>query len=275
MDPAYEPLVEPPFPVPCWVAVLDIMGYAKLVCQAASDASNAGRTIGTLRDALGDVTSSWAAMRNDAASMSIISDSVCVSWPLEEKPSLNVANGVSAICLEFLKKGLFVRGSIAFGRHYNDGRLLFSPAFIEAHRAEGKEAFYPRVLCDYRSADPIILDDYARSLVVNYAEIDRITRRNYPDTVFDGIWQDWDGRFFINYLDGIDLSGGKPPGLFPPDLLGRHRDLIQDRLREFCDKPRIRAKYGWLASYHNRFCDSRGLSEYRIENAPSQGRFTT
>ncbi|MEN6403355.1 MAG: hypothetical protein ABFD94_15555 [Armatimonadia bacterium] len=267
----YEPINKAECSPPSWVAVLDIMGYKELVRQASSNATIAETTIGTLSDALRDVTSLWSLVGNEATDISIISDSVCVSWGVCEMPSLGVVNDVSAICLEFLEKGLFLKGSLAFGQHHNDGKVLFSQAFIDAYNGQEDEAFYPRVLCDYSSPDPT-LPGYVKSLLVSYTEVDRVNKANGHTIRFDGIWQDCDGRFFINYLSGIDMSGD-PHTAHPQSLLMRHKKLISCRLKHFQDEGnrRIAAKYGWLASYHNRFCLSRGMSgDYMIESAPSQ-----
>jgi len=52
------------------------------------------------------------------------------------------------VFISFLNKGLFVRGGVAYSRHFENGRLTYSHAVSRAHELENKSAIYPRILID-------------------------------------------------------------------------------------------------------------------------------
>ena len=52
------------------------------------------------------------------------------------------------VFIAFLNKGLFIRGGVAYSRHFENGRLTYSHAVSRAHELEVKSAIYPRILID-------------------------------------------------------------------------------------------------------------------------------
>ncbi|HBG35270.1 MAG TPA: hypothetical protein DDX01_08065 [Holosporales bacterium] len=52
------------------------------------------------------------------------------------------------VFIEFLKRGLFIRGGIAYSRHFQSGRLTYSHSIAKAYELESKIAIYPRIVVD-------------------------------------------------------------------------------------------------------------------------------
>jgi hypothetical protein len=55
---------------------------------------------------------------------------------------------LKSVFTAFLQKGLFVRGGLAYSRHFENGRLTYSHAIARAHELEEKRAIYPRIIID-------------------------------------------------------------------------------------------------------------------------------
>lgn len=53
-----------------------------------------------------------------------------------------------SIFLAFLKRGLFIRGGIAYSKHFQSGRITYSHAVARAYEIENKIATYPRIVID-------------------------------------------------------------------------------------------------------------------------------
>jgi hypothetical protein len=159
------------------------------------------------------------------------------TWQLGEFLSF-----AARVVLEVSLRGIFVRGAVVRGAHYDDGLLTFSPALIQAHQMERHEAFYPRVIIH-------------RDVVAAHGES---RRREDEDTVggtthYDRLlYRDDDGRVFLNYLECCRLK--REDDLAPLSALRLHRDQVRAKLRRYRRDPRVQAKYGWVAHYHNRFC---------------------
>lgn len=232
-----------------YVAYLDIMGYKELI-RASTDRAAALVQIGRLRGAL--VQRHWVRELtvNPYTSVRVEPDAVVVSCSYAPvgcfeivRWAMNVIGGGMAY------RDFWVRGAVTRGYHYDDGEVMFSPAMVEAYETERQEAFYPRVLASAQVAqdcDRVGLGADAGLRSPAHWDLLRATLK-------DSIWMDAGGRRFLNYLSLIDrqrLQSEQPEQAF----LRSHVQTIADHPREHAGEPRIAAKYGWLASYHNRFC---------------------
>jgi len=48
----------------------------------------------------------------------------------------------------FMRKGLLIRGGVAYSKHFQSGRLTYSHAVARAYELESKVAIYPRIVID-------------------------------------------------------------------------------------------------------------------------------
>lgn len=60
---------------------------------------------------------------------------------------------LKAVYISFLNKGLYVRGGLAYSRHYQNGRVTYSHAIAKAYEIESKVAIYPRIMIDQNIVD--------------------------------------------------------------------------------------------------------------------------
>jgi hypothetical protein len=73
---------------------------------------------------------------------------------------------LKSVFISFLKTGLFIRGGVAYSKHFQSGRITYSHAISRAYELENKLAIYPRIVIDenivqmYRSGNnlPQIFD---------------------------------------------------------------------------------------------------------------------
>lgn len=132
---------------------------------------------------------------------------------------------------EIIHYGFFLRGAVTIDNHYEDDKVVFSPALIKAYELEKDNAVYPRIILDKKLVDEIfnIFDD------ADYKAWD------------DTVKLDADKRYFINYLAYVDEM---------PDVgdrkryLRKHKKLVLNEILKNND-PEIISKFLWLAKYHN------------------------
>ena len=132
---------------------------------------------------------------------------------------------------EIIHYGFFLRGAVTIDNHYEDDKVVFSPALIKAYELEKDNAVYPRIILDKKLVDEIfnIFDD------ADYKAWD------------DAVKLDADKQYFINYLDYIDEI---PDVRNRKRYLRKHKQLILNEILKNND-PEIISKFLWLAKYHN------------------------
>lgn len=182
----------------------------------------------------------------------IFSDNILFFAPYDsEKDMLNLANsliyGLSQFLFQYTNSDIFFRGAITSGELFYDEELhfVFGTGLIRAYELESTVAIYPR----------IVIDTCLK-----------------PSPILVGWTQDEDGIWYVDYLAlGHALLcdyRGKGPQI-PHDTflsnMGNHRNAICSGLKKCKTNDRVYSKYGWLASYHNRFCRCIGISDLIID----------
>ncbi len=71
------------------------------------------------------------------------------------------------------------------------------------------------------------------------------------------------------FVDYLELLGGGPSDQVEARL-SAHKRIIELRLNGYQDAPKFRAKYEWMAAYHNGFCDFHrlGAGKLNIDGIP-------
>lgn len=229
-----------------WVAYLDILGYRQRVLEVTREgaAEALDDTVATLRLAVDTCLNVWEELKLADGDMTpqvrIFSDTVVVAIPGQPSGGLAMLGLLALNLCALSVSGFFVRGAIVRGRHYDDGQILISPALIRAYDMERSEAFHPRVL----------VSDEVRADFATY----RATLGDGPANGSDLLWQDTDGRWFVNYLDWHSYFQKTEYAHAGLDLLQRHKAKLTWALQRWASEPAVLAKYSWLASYHNRYC---------------------
>jgi hypothetical protein len=145
-------------------------------------------------------------------------------------------------------KGLVVRGGIGLGTLFVDNEFVYGDALLDAAERD-------------RSGEPprIALSERTEKLVANHMKFygDEIIETPYHTNLL----VDDSGTLFLNYLEQAFIAFGEA-GIFWEVIEG-HRDMVCGGMKRYSDRPKIRAKYEWLAGYHNFVCRNRhdmGLS---------------
>jgi len=128
----------------------------------------------------------------------------------------------------------FIRGGIFSGSLIMDSNIVLGSALVEAYKLESEEAVNPRILISQE--------------IISRIKQDVDIYNNQPGELFRRlILVDPDGHAFINYLSTTVFG----PNSIEWDPLKKHKSVIENRLDQFKNEPKICSKYAWVASYHN------------------------
>lgn len=138
--------------------------------------------------------------------------------------------------------GVVIRAGVAIGNAHvglNGKGPVFGPAMVRAYEIETHEAIHPRIVvdqCAYQSfLDDARLRNHDHDLDEELHYVERLLR------------SDVDGTLFIDYLGASESEFEDYAGYLL--FLERHAALIREKLAATSD--RVRAKFEWLAAYHN------------------------
>ncbi|NTU74447.1 hypothetical protein HGB07_10060 [Candidatus Roizmanbacteria bacterium] len=131
------------------------------------------------------------------------------------------------------RDGIFLRGALSRGNHFENDRMIFSKGLVTAYHLETK-AIYPRIIIDSALIDSIMNDNnfYAPFYVQERT-------RNF-------VIQSPDRYYSVDYLNSLYQKG-----LDEIEALERHKDSIEAAAKHNLLDSRITDKYRWLAEYHN------------------------
>ncbi len=239
MIPNYDPQnVEMIDSVVCFV---DILGFQSLVNQAVTSGSG-NDFLKRIHNSLKGAREELVPYSNDLASVKVFTDNIVVGWPIWDDSESELGRafmGFARYQLELALSGFFVRGGISIGEHYMDEETVFGPALIESYNLESKVAVYPRV----------ILSELAKRRVQEHMRYYGIPA-NSPQHLH--ILKDSDGQWFVNYLYVLLQSGEN----HLRSRLVQHKQIVEEKLEEYKDDSKLLDKYGWVANYHNYFCEN-------------------
>jgi hypothetical protein len=200
-------------------AFVDILGFRMLIQQPQDMAKLTIENINnTLSHALKIIKSDNTP---NSISVKIFSDCLCIS--AEPAHCREIIYELAYIQLWFAIHGIFVRGAITEGLHFENENMIFSQGLIKAYDYE-KQAQYPRILIESSLAAAMI-----------------------EDTGSDYIMLAPDHLYFIDYLELLAEEGMSDP----EEMLERHKTEILTQIKNNCENVGVLAKYRWLSEYHN------------------------
>lgn len=198
------------------VAFIDILGFRNYVFQNAEKSKDKIKLINdVLNHAINIVTNNSS---EDTFSVKLFSDCICISSKSENIHYLILE--LAYIQCWFSMHGIFLRGSLTRGLHYESPNIIFSQALIKAYDYE-KTAIYPRII------------------------IDSTLAKSINDTTY--IMKSPDRLFFVDYLNFIYAEGNSDGD----KILEGHKEAILNQVREHAEDTKIIEKYRWLSEYHN------------------------
>ncbi len=189
----------------------------------------------------------------------IFSDNILIGAPLgegaydDENQLGTLAVFLKNLQLDLTLEGYFLRGGWTLGCLFIDEIIAYGEGLISAYNLEQTTNF-PRIEIS-KEIEPLIhkhFDYYA----------------NPRHTLQNTYLLKNNDRIFINYLQGL-TEEGEFDIFVNTEKLGKHKDIIEQRLHEYDINPKIRSKYEWSAEYHNYFIDEflgAEYNKYLIEN---------
>lgn len=124
-----------------YTALIDVLSYRH---RLNLDIQNGGEQF---KDDLEQSLSAFDSVNTAIFGVQAISDTIILTCNMHDKfPEFLCI--VKKVFLSFLERGLFIRGGIAYSKHFQNGRITYSNAVARAYEIESKEAIYPRIVLD-------------------------------------------------------------------------------------------------------------------------------
>jgi len=224
------------------VAFVDMLGFRHLVFQSRHAAMN---VIEKLDEALRR-SLECVGLENGPHWLSVKLFSDCLCFSCNDGDLFYMLSEMALLQLVLSLNGIFVRGALAYGRHFENERMIFSEGLINAYDLnEGNR--YPRILIRQTMVDRIL------SEAVEYY---RQPRAPWPgrQALRPYLIMAPDGQYFLDYLQRIaedDYMIGEMDW-----QLETHKRAVLEQTEKNKGKHEIVDKYRWVAEYHNfKFCE--------------------
>lgn len=133
-------------PVHTYTAVVDVLAYRYRLEKDQKDGSL------SFKDDLEKALRIFDNVNSAVFKVQAISDTIILTCTNHEN-FIEFLDVLKNVFITFLECGLFIRGGIAYSRHFENGRLTYSHAIARAHELESKAAIYPRIILDKNIID--------------------------------------------------------------------------------------------------------------------------
>src|SRR6266496_4672342 len=197
-----------------YVALLDVLAYREYLERD----TDSGKL--EFRDAMSRALSVFRTVNENDFGHTAISDTIIVTCSKQDQvvPFLRLLKRVQ---ISFLRQGLFLRGAAVYARHFQSGKLTYSPALTRAHKLEQESAIYPRIMIDHNILEMFYSSDQQAKLVTSC------------------LVSEWNGTFFLNILE---------PKTWPV-VHAAARDLFHRDSHKLAGKESAFAKHVWFENY--------------------------
>jgi hypothetical protein len=210
------------------VAFIDILGFKEAVLQRGHGVT---QVIESIDRNLEHVLESMKSEGGDWYSARLFSDCMSISCDNYGNNLYHMLHELSFLQFSLATQGLFVRGAIAYGPHYENERIIFSEALVKAYELEQK-ANYPR----------IIISDTVLDLISREAKNFRDSLYPYLLTPPDGVCSlDYFQHLFVILEHRIDAT----------DFIIEHKRAVVTQIKKHLSNAYVLDKYRWVAAYHN------------------------
>jgi hypothetical protein len=128
-------------PIYLYAAILDVLGYKQLLDKDMKTAQL------DFQNKLTEALKAFQSVNEAIFRVQAISDTIILTCNQgTEFPEF--LDLLRTVFIAFLEQGIFVRGGVAYSRHFQSGHLTYSHAVTRAHELESKVAIYPRIVID-------------------------------------------------------------------------------------------------------------------------------
>jgi hypothetical protein len=213
------------------VSFLDILGFKQLVRQDKADALE---SINFIDERLHHIINILHEEHGKTFSTKLFSDCICLSCEYTSENLFYILYELAFIQMYFSFEGIFLRGALSKGNHFENDRIIFSSGLIKAYEIE-QSASYPRIIIDTELINQIKEDNEF------YYVIHDVGFKKQ-----DFLLQSPDGPFVVDYLHLIYEEG-----MDWIDDLKKHKEAIIRNVHQNKDNIQVLEKYHWLSEYHN------------------------
>ncbi|HUW51454.1 MAG TPA: hypothetical protein VMV75_10625 [Sulfuricella sp.] len=202
-----------------YYAFIDLLGYKDLINQdIASGEHKLKEKLTNTFNLLNDVNEADISLKS-------ISDSIFVSLNNDALGFEYFVNVLRKLQISFLNNGLLLRGGVTFDAHFENGKVTYSPALVNAYQLESQRAFFPRIL-------------------IHEAVIEKLRNEgNLESAVSQKLIVSHAGSYQIHFLTPENWN-------LCYDLL---RSLAKEQIHLIKRDPRIYAKHWYLYDYLRAF----------------------
>lgn len=237
--------------LPAIVCYADILGFRSLT-EHAYESGKESEFLQKIKNALAEVyetlnnAQTFDGLADPVFGVKAFTDNIVVAHPVSSpdyrlgEPELGTLLSLFAqVQARLVVDEFLLRGGVAFGDHYQDDNIVFGKAFLDA------------VDLDKSKKEPkMFITPSVEALVAEHLSL-------YGDNPEAPLYQQLledpsDGHLFINYL--WTAFEHFPPAPIDRDLLASHRDIVLKNLKRYRSCRSVRAKYEWMAVYHNYVC---------------------
>ena len=247
-----------------FVCYADILGFSEISRNSIANGTS-DQFLDQIRKALNqaytNIRKEVVERRNVADfSLKVFTDNIVIGFPVQDflndkgEPELGVIFQIlSEFQINLAMEGFFVRGGIAYGKHYMDDDIVFGDALIESHELDAKGC-PPRIVLSKKVVE--LVHEH-----IGFYNVKESSPQYYD------LLQDPDGTYFLNYLK--EAFAIFPDGNIFFGVLDAHKNEIINNLNLFKNKPYIRQKYEWLGRYHNFICEE-VANDFPLSDDPDQ-----
>lgn len=238
-------------------ALIDFLGFSAQIRAAEAEGRldellNQVRSfVGEWRDVFVDKYGSRDGSRHWETKF--FTDNIIIGAPLRSEganPEMaGMLDSLQLFQIDAIRQGFFVRGGLSCGALYMDDDIAFGVPLVDAHEVEACVARSPR----------IVLARSARHFLAERMGPREKDHENAP--FYRDFLRDEDGEWFVNYLEGCFHNYTEPPEF---SWVEAHRNMVSAKLVTYADSARVHEKYVWVARYHNYWCESWRIPEYRV-----------
>ena len=187
------------------------------------------------------------------------SDSFVISFAVNERSEIySTLVNILHLTMNFMVKGILIRGGIAYGKLIHTNKVVFGPGLVTAYETESRAAMYPRVILD--------------KTVIEIAKIFHSQGGNpkhEEESIMNVVTKDTDDMYYIDYIQKAQ-SELDDPELDMVDYIEKFKNIIEPLLEN--DAPDIKVKIGWLTNKVNNLIESATSKRY-IEALKNSGNF--
>lgn len=217
-------------PTYSYVALIDVLAYKSRL----ENDKEFGRF--QFKDDLEGALSVFDTVNSAVFSVQAISDTIILSCN-NHHDILEFITLLKKVFIAFLNKGLYIRGGIAYSKHFQSGKLTYSHAVAKAYEIENKIAIYPRIVIDQN-----IIEMYSSS-------------SKLPPILGEGLFVRHNDVNFIHVIDDSNWNS----------IYTMAEDIYRRDIQEISRNQSAFSKHQWFENYLFTFAVHNTLKPRYIE----------